>query len=84
MDPRSKNLVFWRPDSNSPCKTVYIPSWKGLEAKKMLQKCQKCKTVYFPSWKGLEAKKLIPKCQKNKKHDLTLGGDMFGRRIVTI
>ena len=25
---------------------------------------------------------MAPKRQKTKKHDLTLGGDMFGRRIV--
>ena len=38
-------------------------------------------TVYSPSWKCLEAHNLVLKRQK-KKHDLTLGGDMFGRRIV--
>ena len=40
------------------------------------------KNCIFPSWKDPEAKNLSPKCKKNKKYDLTLGGYMFGRRIV--
>ena len=41
LDPGSKTLVFWRSDSNSPWKTVYFPSWKGLEAKTLSQTCEK-------------------------------------------
>ena len=40
------------------------------------------KTIYFPSWKGLETKMLVPKFLKFKNHDITLGGDIFGRLIV--
>ena len=47
LDPGSKNLVFWRSDSNSPWTTVYFPSWKGLEAKNLAQKCHKNKKLWF-------------------------------------
>ena len=64
MDPRSKNLVFWTSDSNSPCKTVYIPSWKGLEAKNLVPKCQKFKN-YDLTLGGYMFGRWIVQCSKN-------------------
>ena len=43
-----------------------------------------CQTVYFGSWQCRQVQHLVDKYQKCESLNLTLGGDMFGRRIVQI